>query len=207
MATQRRRRVVSLRLSLACLAIHLIVTLALFLLMERRQQATIVRQMAQRGETMARHLAAVSTKALLTYNFVTLEQDAEKIAQVPEVLYAIILDRDGRVAVSSGHDEQQGIVLPDAVSQHAAQASTMLLQHVPQSEGVAAHYDMAMPVFVPGNPEKWGVVRVGLSLQEMHREIVRTRLQVLVLGVVGVASSCLVAAFLTSQARRADQVQ
>ena len=204
MGTQRPRRLVSLRLSLACLAIHLALTLALLLVVESRQRAAIVHQMAQRGETMAMHLAAVSTKSLLTYNFVTLEQDAEKIAQVRDVLYAIILDREGRVAASSGHDEHQGMVLPDTVSQQVAQVSTMHLQHVPPSTGTAEHYDIAVPVFVPGSPEKWGTVRVGLSLQEMQREIMQTRLQVLVLSVLGVASSFVVAAFLTSQAQRAD---
>ena len=154
-----------------------------------------MRQLEKRGETIAVHLAAVSTKSLLTYNFVTLEQDAEKTAQARDVQYAIILDRNSRVAAYSGHDEKQGIVLPDAVSQHAAQASTMLLQYVPQSKGAVEHYDIAVPVFVSGSPEKWGAVRVGLSLEEMHREIAQTRLQVLLLSGLGVVSSCAVAAF------------
>ena len=157
--------------------------------------------------TIATHLAAVSTKSLLTYNFVTLEQDAEKIAQARNVLYAIILDRDGRVAAYSGHDEQQGMVLPDAVSQHAAQANTLRIQHVPQSQGAIEHYDMAVPVFVSGTSEKWGTVRVGLSLEKMHREIAQTRLQLLMLSVLGVASSFVVAAFLTSQAQLVETVR
>src|SRR5882672_9414705 len=107
--------------------------------------------------------------------------------------YAIILDRDSRVAVYSGHDEKQGLVLQDAVSQRAAQAKAPLMQHVPRTQGDAEHYDIAVPVFVPGTSEKWGTVRVGLSLEEMHREIARTRLQVLLLGVLGVVSSIVVA--------------
>src|SRR5438552_16405204 len=82
-------------------------TLALLLIVESRQRASIVRQMEKRGETIAVHLAVVSTKSLLTYNFVTLEQDAEEIAQERDVLYTIILDRDSRVAVYSGHDDKQ----------------------------------------------------------------------------------------------------
>jgi len=159
--------------------------------------------MEKRSETIAANLAAVSMKSLLTYNFVTLEQDAEKIAQVRDVLYAIILDRDSRVAVYSGHDEKQGIVLPDAVSQRAAQATAPLMQHVPRAQGDAEHYDIAVPVFVPGTSEKWGTVRVGLSLEEMYQQIAQTRLQVLLLSVLGVVSSFVVAAFLTSQARLA----
>jgi hypothetical protein len=106
MGTQRPRRFVSLHMSLACLALSLTLTLGLLLVGEHRQRATIVHQMEQRGVTIATHLAAVSTKSLLTYNFVMLEQDAEKTAQALYVLYAIILDRDGHVAVYSGHDEK-----------------------------------------------------------------------------------------------------
>src|SRR5438132_2045640 len=96
-------------------------TLVLLLVVESRQRASIVRQMEKRGETIATNLAAVSMKSLLTYNFVTLEQDAEQVAHDPDILYVIILDQNGKVATYSGHDEKQGLVLQDAVSQQAAQ--------------------------------------------------------------------------------------
>ena len=133
---------------------------------------------------------------LLTYNFVTLEQDAEQTAQARDVLYTIILDRDGRVAAYSGHSEKQGLILPDPVSQQVVQARTTLIQRVPQTRQAAEHYDIAVPVFVPGSPEKWGTVRVGLSLHEMQTEIAQTRWRVLSLGILGVALSMVVAAFL-----------
>lgn len=184
------------KLFLTFTGLVLSLTLLLLLVVESRQRASIVRQMEKRGETIATHLAAVSTKSLLTYNFVALEQDAEQVAQERDVLYAIILDRDGRVAAYSGHDEKQGIVLHDAVSQRAAQAAAILIQYVPHSQRMAEHYDIAVPVLVPGRAEKWGTVRVGLSLQEMHLEIAQTRLQVLFLGLLGMVSSLVVAAFL-----------
>ena len=151
--------------------------------------------MEKRGETIATNLAAVSMKSLLTYNFVTLEQDAEQTAQARDVLFTIILDRDGRVAVYSGHSEKQGLILPDPVSQQAVQARATLIQHASHAER-AEHYDIAVPVFVPGSPEKWGTVRVGLSLHEMQTEIAQTRWRVLSLGILGVALSMVVAAFL-----------
>jgi len=85
----------------------------------------------------------------------------------------IILDCERRVAVYSGDDEKQGMVLPDAVSQHAAQASTMLIQYVPHTKGAAEHYDIAVPVFVPGNSDKWGTVRV-VTLGIFCGEVVST---------------------------------
>src|SRR5262245_39002266 len=63
------------KLFLALIGLVISLTLGLLLIVESRQRASIVRQMEKRGETIATHLAAVSTKSLLTYNFVTLEQD------------------------------------------------------------------------------------------------------------------------------------
>src|SRR5262245_15002344 len=93
----------------SCLVTSL--TLALILiLVESRQRAMFVRQLEQRGETIATLWAAVSMQSLLTNNFARLAQDAEQTAQVRDVLYAIILDREGRVAAYSGHSEKQGRV-------------------------------------------------------------------------------------------------
>src|SRR5262245_47175838 len=153
----------------------LCLTLSLLLIVESRQRASIVREMEQRGQTIATHLAAVSTKSLLTYNYVILVQDAERTAQARGVLYTIILDRDGRVAAYSGRHEQEGLILLDAVSQQAAAAMTTLIQRVPATRRMAEHYDIAVPVFVPDSQEKWGTVRLGLSLHEMQQEIAQTR--------------------------------
>src|SRR5215470_14859813 len=136
------------KLFLSSIGLVLSLTFGLLLIVESRQRVSIVHQMEQRGETIAAHLAAVSTKSLLTYNFVTLEQDAETTAQARDVLYTIILDRDGRVAAYSRHHEKQGLVLPDAVSQQAAEAMTTLIQRVPPTRKMVEHYDIAVPVFV-----------------------------------------------------------
>jgi PAS domain S-box-containing protein len=181
---------------LAFLSLVLGLMIALLLIVDRRQRLSIVYQMKKRGVAIATHLAAVSTKSLLTYNYVALEQDVEKVSQDRDILYAIVLEREGRVAAYSGHDEKQGTILPDAVSQRAAHTTTPLIQRVQGSKNVVEHYDIAVPVIVQGSPDKWGTVRVGLSLHEMQAEIRKTRLQVLVLGVLGAFLSSVAAVLL-----------
>ena len=176
-------------------------TASLLLIVENRQRNSIVRQMEKRGMTIATQLAAISTRSLLAYDFVTLEQDVEQISDDSDVLYGIILDRDGRVAAYSGQDDKQGTILQDEISQRAAQASTTLIQRVPSQQDEPAHYDITVPVFVTsyvgsGKPEKWGTVRIGLSLQDMYAEIHQTRLHVLLLGLIGILCSTTLAAYL-----------
>ena len=171
---------------LAFVSLILGLTIGLLLLVGYRQRTSIVHHMEKRGVAIASHLAAVSTNALVTYNFVRIEQLVEKISQDQDVLYAIMLDRQGQVAAYSGQDDQQGMTLHDPVSARAAQVREKLLQHVPRQRGLPEHYDIAVPVFVQGSPEKWGTVRVGLSLHDMRADIAKTRLYVLLLGVMGI---------------------
>ncbi|MDH3600347.1 MAG: ATP-binding protein [Candidatus Tectomicrobia bacterium] len=173
----------------------LVLIVALLFIVESRYRGSIVAQMKKRGVAGATQLAAVSRDSLLTYNFVALEQDAEQLSRDPDILYAIILDRDGRVATYSGDDGKQGTVLTDPVSQKAAAvARGALIQYVERHLDQPEHYDIAVPVHVAG--DNWGTVRLGLSLEEMRAEIRRTRIQVLLLGVLGLALSTLAAAFL-----------
>jgi HAMP domain-containing protein len=180
----------------AFLGLVLGLVLALSLVVEHRQRSSIIRQMEKRGTTMATHLAAVSAKSLLTYNFIALEQDVEKISRDPDVLYAIIHDRDHRVAAYSAHDEKLGMLLEDAVSQRSVQVRQPLIQNVPADHGKSTHYDIAVPVFINGEQQKWGTVRIGLSLHDMYEEIYQTRWQVFLLGLLGILSGSLVASIL-----------
>jgi two-component system sensor histidine kinase AtoS len=161
-------------------------TIGLLLIVDYRQRTAIVHQMEKRGLTIASHLAAVSTNALVTYDFVRIEQLVEKVSQEQDVLYTIMLDRQGQVAAYSGRDDQQGMMLSDPVSARAAQVQKPLIQHVPRQQNIDEHYDIAVPVFVHGSREKWGTVRVGLSLHDMWADMAKTRFYVLFLGVIGI---------------------
>ena len=74
-----------------------------------------------------------------------------------------------------------------------------LIQYVSGKGSNGAHYDIAVPVFIQESLEKWGTVRVGLSLHDMHMEIRQTRLHVLLLGILGVILGAVAAAFLTQR--------
>ena len=86
---------------------------------EYRERKAIEAQVRKRGMTIARNLAAVSTNALVTYNYVLLEQQVGRLAQEDDLVYVIILDREGRVAAHSQRGDLQGQRLTDPVSRKA----------------------------------------------------------------------------------------
>jgi two-component system sensor histidine kinase AtoS len=173
------------RLILYSTFLVLFLMVLIVLLVEQRQRETAQMEARKRGMAIARSLAAVSTNALLSYNYVLLEQHAEKVSREEDVVYAIIHDKENRVAAYSQHDEKQGTLLTDIVSQEALRTQDPLIQSMSYGETHVPALDISVPVYIEGSQEKWGTVRIGLSLARMLDQISRTRLNLFLLGLVG----------------------
>jgi len=156
------------------------------ILVEKRLSETIEEEARKRGTAITRNLAAVSTNPLLTYNYVVLEQNAEKVALEEDIVYVIIHDKESRVGAYSQHDEKQGMILTDELSQKAVKAREPLIQSTVYGEKKVQILDISIPVYIKESQEKWGTIRIGLSLERMRGEILKTRLNLLLLGVFAI---------------------
>src|SRR2546425_1756508 len=145
-----------------------LVMAAVVVVVERRQRETIIEEFERRGEVLVRNLAAISYGPLLLYNFTALEQNVARVAAGADVVYAVILDAEGRVAAHSRHPERVGQPLDSAVDRKAAATSAPLTQATVFGARRDAIYDFAVPVQVEG--QKWGTVRVGLLKVRMEAE-------------------------------------
>jgi methyl-accepting chemotaxis protein len=179
-----------LALSVVCLVVLL--TVVVIIVVEYRERKAIEAQVRKRGMTIAQNLAAVSTNALITYNYVLLEQQVGRLAQEDDLAYIIILDREGRVAAHSRRSDLQGQHLADPVSRKAWESHEPLIQSVVDSQQ-GNLLEVAIPVFPSNEPDKWGMVRVAISLQGMYGEIQRTRFTIFIFGVVAALMGCLAA--------------
>jgi len=83
---------------------------AVAVVVDQRQHATIVGEVEQRGTVLARSLAAMSYGPLLLYNFTALEQNVARVAAETDVVYAVVLAADGRIAAHSRQPERVGEV-------------------------------------------------------------------------------------------------
>jgi PAS domain S-box-containing protein len=180
------------RLLFGTLFVIVLVMAAVMAVVEHRQRVAIIGEVERRGESLAQSLAAMSYGPLLLYNFTALEQNVARVGAGADVIYAVILDADGRVAAHSRYPERVGLPLESAVDRNAAATQGPLTQATVLAETGDAIYDFAAPVQV--DRQKWGTVRVGLSKQRMDAEIRRTRrelgaLTVLMLGIGGVAAA------------------
>jgi PAS domain S-box-containing protein len=145
--------------------------------MDVHQKQTIEDLHVQKGFAIGHSLSAAAAGALLSYNYVALQQLTQRAAQEEGVRYVIVLDKEGLVAGYSERPEMQGRRLEDQVSLAAEGSAWTLVQRVTSPQmGRYPGLDIAVPVYVDGSPQRWGTVRVGLSLDTLHQARAHTRM-------------------------------
>ena len=188
---------------LVIVALQIAVMGAVTGVMEHHQRMALIEQARLRALSIATSLAAASEGSLLSYDFIKLEQAAEKVtADNMDVIYAVAHLYDGRVAVFSGRDDLQGRTLNDSISQRALQVTKPLVQEIILPETEALGYDVAIPVFIPRGSKKWGTIRVGFSLERAYDLIHRTRRDLLLLSLAAIVGGTSLAIFLAMRISR-----
>jgi two-component system, NtrC family, sensor histidine kinase AtoS len=176
----RRFNSLHARLLAGTILIFLVVMAGVIAVVEYRQRVAIIGEVLRRGEVIVRDLAAISSTPLLLYNFTALEQNVDRVRGNTDVVYAVVLDADGKVAAHSRRPELVGSVLAAPLDRAAAAAEDLLVQET-QTRGDAV-YDFAVPVMI--GAQRWGTARVGLSKKRMEAQIRRTRIELAGLTVV-----------------------
>ena len=80
--------------------------------------------------------------------------------------------------------------------------SEPLVQSIILPEIEAPGYDVAVPVFIPRSPKKWGTIRLGFSLQRAHGLIHQTRRDLLLLSLGAIVCGTSLAIFLAMRISR-----
>jgi len=160
---------------LGTVLVLLLVMAAVIVVVEHRQRASIIAEVQRRGEVIARNLAALSEGPLLLYSYTTLEQNVARVAGEADVVYAIILDAEARVAAHSRYPELAGVALSGPADELAAKTDTFLVQETVRRGTGEPIYDFVVPIVI--DRQRWGTVRIGLSKRRMEAEIRQTRLE------------------------------
>jgi PAS domain S-box-containing protein len=195
------RRFVSLRTKflVGTLLVVSAVMGALVLIVEQRQREAIIREVRQRGLVLAGDLAALSTAPLVLYNYTQLEQNVVRVDAETDVAYAMILDRDGRVAAHSHRPESVGTLVSGEVLDRILSTDGPLAQELRSPDGRGL-FDFSAPMVVDG--QRWGTARVGLSRYQMDVEIAATRRQLVLLAVLVLAGAGLASALVAQRIAR-----
>ena len=185
------------RFLLGTVLVLLIMMATVIVVVQHRQRAAIIGEVQQRGEVIARNLAALSRAPLLLYNFTALEQNVARVVEEADVVYASILDAEGKVAVHSRHPELVGTEPRRPGGRLAARTDTFLIQETVLGDTRESIYDFSIPIIVDG--QRWGTVTVGLSKRRMEAEIRHTRWELGILTLVTLVLGGVVAALVAQR--------
>lgn len=176
----------------------------LFLSVEFYLRNTWMRQSELRILSVSSSLASVALPDLLKYNYIHLQQMADAVLNEPEVAYAIILDKENKVAAYSGHREEQGRFLEGFENLYAITAegtSTRVLSWEDDGGSRVQVLEAVVPVILD-DAQRWGTVRVGLSLEGVFRQLWATRLSLLFLTLAGFVVAVGASSFLARRITR-----
>ena len=193
------------RFMLSSTALITLLMMIVVFFVERRQTAVILQQARQHGAALAKAVADLSVTPLLYYDTVALQQNMEKAAEDPDVLYAIIFSRNAKALASNQEARHR---FPDELFEMGAELGSLEDGRVlmgtlrfelesPEQNDVEV-LEIVAPILA-GENELWGAVKLGLSLEQLNAEIHRTRIGLVSLGFLGLALGTLGAMFLAKR--------
>ena len=173
-------------------------------LIEHRQRTATVQEVEKRALLLAQALDSAVAADLMTYNYVSIEQTVRKFGEKPDVVYIVVLDKEGTVAAQFLRNYPLNQFLGQRSQGTRAGDPTISQVHMPGTQQDTV-YDVYWPVRVEGSREPWGGIRLGVSLQGLHKEIAQTRWQIAGIGVLALLVGSLAATLLANRMTRPIQ--
>ena len=118
------------------------------ILAEIQQRNAIIEEVKKRALILASGLADASTNSLVTYNYVGVEQSLAVATRSPDVVYAVVLDKEGNVAASSIRDTPSRRILLEEKEPAPAGTDPLIRQRRIPGSPAETVYDVAVPVMV-----------------------------------------------------------
>ncbi|MGB7295259.1 MAG: ATP-binding protein [Candidatus Aminicenantales bacterium] len=160
---------------------------SILFLVERREVRTIFEESKIRGILTAQNIANLNLESLKFWDSTGIKANIDRELD-DHLIYVVIFDRFRQLFVSTGlaGDEEDIKVsrLPLRVTEDLSVSRR--LDFIMNGRSVPI-IEIEIPVFAGGSPQPdyWGSVKVGLSLEGIHKEIRRTRLMLILIGCSG----------------------
>jgi PAS domain S-box-containing protein len=132
---------------------------------------------------LARSLASLCKPALMSYDYVTLQQIADDAMHEPGVTRVMIIDKEGLVAGLSGQRERVGERVQDPVSLRGLSSTEGFQVQAESSDGYH-ELDRIEPV-IGSVGARWGTIRLALSLRSVEASARETTLIVIFMALAG----------------------
>ncbi len=181
-----------------------LVVLVLFVIEKREVKAIYDEQMG-RGIMTAEYIAQLNLENLLFWDEEGIKEDIEKRID-QNLIYVVFYDRQNRPLVANDFIKNYSSIYGGSNLGSDVQKGDHFFERkrIPVDEKKGKYMsvlEIEVPIYVEGSPMKWGSIKIGLSMEEVRREELKTRLMLILIGcsglLIGVAGASLLARRIT----------
>jgi len=177
----------SLRTRLMVWATVLIMVLlvSILLVIEQREVKAIFEEQKEKGVLIAKNIAYLNLPAFIQWDDEGVRENIEE--QIDEnLVYVVFYGRYNNLFVGTSFIENyKEIYLYSDLEEEVDEKSYLFERKKFVDEKSTQILEIEVPIFVRGSPKRWGSIKIGLSLEEMRAEILKTRLMLIFIGCGG----------------------
>ncbi len=181
-----------------------LIVIVLFVVEEREVRA-IFEEQKEKGILTAEYIAQLNYDSVIFFDNESVEEDIAK--RIDEnLIYVVFYDRNFKPFASNEFIKDYFEIYNKSNLDRDAQKGDFFLEtkNIVGKED-PGHYlrimEIEVPIYVEGSPTRFGSVKIGLSLEEMRAEELKTRLMLILIGftglLVGVGGAALLARRIT----------
>jgi len=181
-----------------------LMVLVLFVIEKREVKAIFDEQMG-RGIMTAEYIAQLNLENLLFWDEEGIKEDIEKRID-QNLIYVIFYDRQNKPLMANDFIKSFSGIYGSSNLASDVQKGDYFFERkrIPVDEKAGKYMsvlEIEVPIYVEGSPMKWGSIKIGLSMEEVRREELKTRLMLILIGcsglLIGVGGASLLARRIT----------
>jgi len=181
-----------------------LVVIVLFVIEEREVRA-IFEEQKEKGILTAEYIAQLNYDNVIFFDNESVEEDIAKRID-NNLIYVVFYDRNFKpFAANEFIKKYYEIYNVSNLDQDAQQGDYFLeTKNIKENQDLGDYLrimEIEVPIYVEGSPTRFGSVKIGLSLEEMRAEELKTRLMLILIGftglLIGVGGAALMARRIT----------
>jgi signal transduction histidine kinase len=194
---------------LSVIALLCALAASILFVIEKREVKAIFEEQESIGIVMAKNIANMIYSPLMQWDEEGIEESIE--AEIDDKLIYVVVYEKNRVAVGATRfiKEYEEIFNYSLLGQNVDKNSFFSERRnlkTQDSGQILRILEIEIPIFVTDSPDRWGSIKIGLSLEETRKEMQETRLMLLLIGggglLIGVVGAILLAQRITGPLKK-----
>jgi signal transduction histidine kinase len=194
---------------LSVIALLCALAASILFVIEKREVKAIFEEQESIGIVMAKNIANMIYSPLMQWDEEGIEESIE--AEIDDKLIYVVVYEKNRVAVGATRfiKEYEEIFNYSLLGQNVDKNSFFSERRnlkTQDSGQILRILEIEIPIFVTDSPDRWGSIKIGLSLEETRKEMQETRLMLLLIGggglLIGVMGAILLAQRITGPLKK-----